>query len=208
MLRWIRSSSRVEIFIFLNDWGIFFGRWELDLQRRASSSSQSLLKVITSFWHTFFTWMNPMILGGYSRWPSQLLHSSLLLLPLQFVLYLRYCYDCMVSALRIFTFFNWFLKVIFWFLFFPSNSLVKESKHLWCLWGRHLWYKTESTMIFLALTKFFLWKASNLISLWKWNLCTHVGVQSILLRGIIYFHAWKLSSWSDISLLNENLKWK
>ena len=28
-------------------------------------------------------------------------------------------YDCMVSAFWIFTFFNWFLKVIFWFMFFP-----------------------------------------------------------------------------------------
>jgi len=87
MLRWIRSSSRVEIFIFLIDWGIFFGRWELDLQRRASSSSQSLLKVITSFWNTFLKWMNSMILGGHSRWPSPLLHSSLLLSPLEVVLW-------------------------------------------------------------------------------------------------------------------------
>ena len=36
-------------------------------------------------------------------------------------------YDYMVSSFWIFTFFNWFLKVIFWFIFFPSNSLVKES---------------------------------------------------------------------------------
>ena len=65
---------------------------------RASScvfSSQSLLKVITSFWHTFLEWINPMILGGHSRWLSQLLHSPLLLLPLQETLVK---YDCMVSA--------------------------------------------------------------------------------------------------------------
>ena len=86
-LRWIRSSSRVEIFIFVIDWGIFFGRWELDLQRRASSSSQILLKVITSFWNTFLKWMNSMILGGHSRWPSPILHSSLLLSPLEVVLW-------------------------------------------------------------------------------------------------------------------------
>ena len=58
---------------------------------RASSScvfsSHSLLKVITSFWHTFLAWMNPMILRGNSRWLSPLLHSSLLLLPLQVVLW-------------------------------------------------------------------------------------------------------------------------
>ena len=52
-----------------------------------ASSSRSLLKVITSFWHTFLTWMNPMILGGHSRWPSPLLHSSLLLSLLQVVLW-------------------------------------------------------------------------------------------------------------------------
>ena len=50
-------------------------------------SSHSLLKVITSFWHTLLTWMNPMILGGHSRWTSPLLHSSLLILPLQVVLW-------------------------------------------------------------------------------------------------------------------------
>ena len=41
-------------------------------------------------------------------------------------------YDSMVSAF--FIFFNWFLEVIFRFMFFPSNSLVKESKNLFrCL---------------------------------------------------------------------------
>ena len=54
---------------------------------RAYSSSQSLLKVITSFWHIFLEWMNPMILGGHSRRLSPLLHSPLLLLSLQVVLH-------------------------------------------------------------------------------------------------------------------------
>ena len=36
-------------------------------------------------------------------------------------------YDCMVSVFWIFTFSNYFLKVILWFMFFPSNILVKES---------------------------------------------------------------------------------
>ena len=49
--------------------------------------SQSLLKVITSFKDTFLEWMNPMILGGHSRWLSPLLHSPLLLLLLQVVLW-------------------------------------------------------------------------------------------------------------------------
>ena len=57
------------------------------IMSRASSSSQSLVKVITSFWHTFLAWMNSMILGGHSRWLSPLLHSSLLLLLLQVVLW-------------------------------------------------------------------------------------------------------------------------
>ena len=51
------------------------------IMSRASSSSQILLKVINSFWHTFLAWMNPMILGGHSRWLS-----PLLLLLLQVVL--------------------------------------------------------------------------------------------------------------------------
>ena len=39
MLRWIRGSSRVDFFIFLIAWGIFFGWWELDLQLLPSSLS-------------------------------------------------------------------------------------------------------------------------------------------------------------------------
>ena len=60
MLRWIRGSSRLDVFIFLIAWGIFFEWWEIDLQllpysssllmSEAYSSSQSQLKVITSFW--------------------------------------------------------------------------------------------------------------------------------------------------------------
>ena len=50
-------------------------------------SSQSLLKLITFFWDTFLEWMNPMIMGGHSRWLSPLLHSPLLLLLLQVVLW-------------------------------------------------------------------------------------------------------------------------
>ena len=51
------------------------------IMNRASScvcSSKSLLKVITSFWHTFPEWMNPMIMGGgHSRWLSRFMHSLL-----------------------------------------------------------------------------------------------------------------------------------
>ena len=31
-------------------------------------TSQSLLKVITSFWNTLLEWMNPMIMGGHSKY--------------------------------------------------------------------------------------------------------------------------------------------
>ena len=82
-------------------------------------SSQSLLKVITSFWHIFLEWMNPMILGGHSRWLSQLLAfstSSSTASSCSLIWETLVKYDCMVSAFWIFTFFNWFLKVIFWFL--------------------------------------------------------------------------------------------
>ena len=57
---------------------------------RASSfvcSFQSMIKVITSFWHTFLEWNNPMILAGHSRWLPQLLHYPLILLLLQVVLW-------------------------------------------------------------------------------------------------------------------------
>ena len=92
-------------------------------------------------------------------------------------------YDCMVYAFWIFTFFNCFLKVIFPFMFFSSNSFVKESNISFGVfredtWGIR-WFLIESTMIFLALTKFFWCKDFSLISLWNWNLSTYVGVQFI-----------------------------
>ena len=43
MLRWIRGSSRVDIFIFLIGWGIFFGWWELNIQLLPSSYYESSL---------------------------------------------------------------------------------------------------------------------------------------------------------------------
>ena len=127
-------------------------------------------------------------------------------------------YDCMVSAFWIFTFLNWFLKVIFWCMFFPLNSLVKESS-IFSVFREDTygtsWSVIESTMIFLALIKLFLCKALSLISIWNWNLSTHVGVQFIFFREIIKFHALKLStspslwsSWCDRSFWNEDLKWK
>ena len=52
-----------------------------------NQASSSCWNVITSFWNTFLEWMNSTILGGHSRWPLPLLHSSLFILILQVVFY-------------------------------------------------------------------------------------------------------------------------
>ena len=110
MIRWIRGSSRIQFFIFLIAWWIFFEWWELDLHLLLLFLWVEL-KVITSFWHTLFAWMNPMIMGGHSRWLSPLLHSLLLLLPLQYVMHSGSSHSS---------------TVIFWIMFLSSNSLIKE----------------------------------------------------------------------------------
>ena len=81
------------------------------IMSRASYSSQSLLKVINSFWHTFLEWMNPMILGGHSRRLSVITTfafstSSSTTSSCSLIWETPVKYDCMVSALWIFTFFN------------------------------------------------------------------------------------------------------
>ena len=91
------SSYESSFFIFLIAWGISFGWWELDLQFLPSSllflwiELLLLLEVcwivITSFRNTFLEWINPLIMGGHSRWLSQLMDSLLLLLLLQVVLW-------------------------------------------------------------------------------------------------------------------------
>ena len=48
MIRWIRGSLRIEFFIFLIAWGIFFEWWELDLQLLPSSSSILMSRVSSS----------------------------------------------------------------------------------------------------------------------------------------------------------------
>ena len=118
---WVDSILIILVYHLLHSWNHhFLSKWqELTSSYSSSLEGSSLngeslifncshillvflwveLKVITSFWYTFFAWMNPIILGGHSRWLSPLLHSSILL-------YL-------------------FLKVILWCMFFPLNSLVK-----------------------------------------------------------------------------------
>ena len=136
-LRWIKSSSRVEFFIFLIAWGMFF-RWkELDLQLLPPSLLELLLLVsslprvcwkqsLSSGTHSSNEWILrswEAIQNGHHYFC--ILHFFFPRLRLFFDL--RDPYDCMVFAFWIFTFFNWFLKAIFRFMFFPSNSLVKES---------------------------------------------------------------------------------
>ena len=85
-------------------------------------SSQSLLKVITSFWNTFLEWMNPHDPGRPFKvviTTSAFSTSSSIASSCSLIWETLVKYDCMVSAFWIFTFINWFLKVIFWFLFFP-----------------------------------------------------------------------------------------
>ena len=68
-------------------------------------------------------------------------------------------YGYMVSSFWIFTFFNCFLKSIFWFMFLSSNSLIKES-NIFGVFREDTCGTScsviESTMIFLALIFFFL----------------------------------------------------
>ena len=152
--------------------------------------------------------MNPKILGGHSRWLSPLLHSSI--------------WETLMTA--------WSLHSI---SSLPSTGFLRSYSDL-CYFLQITWSRNQTSSVSLwktlvvqvdpwlnqpwsslALTKFFLWKTSNVISLWNWNLSTHVGVQSIFFREIKYFYAWKLSTspslssiWCDRSLWNENLKWK
>ena len=84
----LRNPHRLrDILWMVRAWYLVAPIFSSLIMSRSSSSSQSLLKVITSFWHTFLTWINPMILGGHSRWLSLLLRSPFLLLPLQVVLH-------------------------------------------------------------------------------------------------------------------------
>ena len=86
------------------------------IMSRSSSSSQSLLKVITSFWHTFLAWMDSHDSGRPFK---------VAITTSSFSISSSIASRCF--AFWIFTFFNYFLKAIFWFKFLSSNSLVKES---------------------------------------------------------------------------------
>ena len=72
-----------DLLSMVRDWSSVAPIFSSLIMSWSSSSSHSMLKIITSFWHTFLEWMNPMIMGGHSRWLSLLLHSPLFLLLLQ-----------------------------------------------------------------------------------------------------------------------------
>ena len=81
---------------FFNNWVLHIPHHlrDLLLMVRAFSSIAPIFSSLlisrassSSFWHTFLEWMNPMILGGHSRWLSPLMHSSLFILPLQVILW-------------------------------------------------------------------------------------------------------------------------
>ena len=115
--------------------------------------------------------MSLVILGGHSRWLSPLLHSWILLLSLQIYFLILHSgsshssivfsksYSDLCSSLQI--------------------AWLRNQTPISVSLGKTRWSMIESTMIFLALTKFFWCKAFSLISLWNWNLSTHVGVQFI-----------------------------
>ena len=80
MIRWIRDSSRIEFFNLLPSF--FFSSYETSFFffLYSTESNHFLLAHIPRI-------MNPMIMGGHSRWLSPLLHSLLLLLLLQDVMH-------------------------------------------------------------------------------------------------------------------------
>ena len=193
MPRWIRGSSRVEFFIFLIAWVIFFEWWELDLQL---IPSYLLLLWVELLLLPNSAESNHFLLENIPRMNEShdpgrpfkvaITTSSSIATSCCLIWQTLVKYDYMVSAFWIFTFFNCFLKFILWFMFFPSNSLVKESNISFGVFREDTcgiqWSVIES-MIFLALTKFFLCKASSLTSHWKWNLSTYVGVQFISFKN-------------------------
>ena len=142
-----------------------FSSWDTIWASSCGHSSHSLLKV-TSFLLTQIPWMKEshdlgrplkvfITISAFST--SSSTTSSCYLIWETLVKY-----DCMVFVFLIFTFFHWFLKVIFWFKFFPSNSLVRASNIALGVFREDTcgmrWSLIESAIILLAMIKFFLCK--------------------------------------------------
>ena len=112
MIRWIRGSSRIEFFIFLIAWGIFFEWWEFDLQLLPSSSFPLMSWAESNhFLLAYILHMNEsqdpgrpfkvaITTSTFSTSSSTTTSCSLIWVETLLK------YDCMVSAFWIFTFFN------------------------------------------------------------------------------------------------------
>ena len=170
MIRRIRSSSRVELFIFLIAWGIFFVWWELDLQLFPSSLLFFLESAESNY---FFLVHIPCMNESYDPGrpfkvaitASVFFTSSFTASSCSWFERLLWLHGLCILDLHFLQ-----IKVIFRSMFFPSNILVKESNIIGVFMEDTCstsWFMTESAMTFLALTKFFLCKDSSLISLWN-----------------------------------------
>ena len=166
MLLWIRGSSIIQFFIFLITWGIFFESWELDLQFLPSYFLLLWVEIFlvctlprvswryslpsgTHSSNEWIPWSWETIQGGYHHFC--ILHFFFYLFRLFFILYLH-----ILQLL---------FQIHLLFMLFPTNSLVKES-NIFNVFREETcdtsWSMIESTMISLALTKFFLCKDSAL----------------------------------------------
>ena len=70
ILRWIRGSSRVEFFIFLIAWGIFFESWAVDLQLFPSSLLLLWVELHLVCALPEVSWSN-YFLNGYIPWMNE-----------------------------------------------------------------------------------------------------------------------------------------
>ena len=125
MIRWIRGSLRIDFFIFLIAWGIFFEWWELDLQLLPSSFFFFPKSVESSYFL-----LAHIICMNESHDIGRPFKVAITTFAFSTSSYTAS--SC--SAFWIFTFSKCFLKAIFWFEFLSSNILVKESNIFRVFW--------------------------------------------------------------------------
>ena len=117
MIRWIRCSSRIEFFIFLIGWGSSLNGESFDIQLLPSSSSLLISRAESN--HLLLAYIHMKESHDPGRpfkvaiTTSAFFTSSFTASSCSLIWETLVKYDCMVSAFWIFTFFNWFLKVIF-----------------------------------------------------------------------------------------------
>jgi len=142
MIRWIRGSLRIEFFIFLIAWGIFFEWWELDLQLLPSfffSSYETSFFFFPKSVESNYFLLAHILCMNESHDPGR--PFKVAITTSAFSTSSSTASSC--SAFWIFTFFNCFLKAIFWFKFLSSNSLVKES-NIFGVFGETLVVQVDS----------------------------------------------------------------